>query len=211
MSAIIPNCERCNLDRVFVRLAAFGNEQSYGVEWKCPKCDHHLLDICPLGPLAPTAQTCLNCGASYADQADFAACPACGTTRLGALDLFGLDPAPTDPIARAEKFFNMGLARRALGTLNHALVANPSLEPAWRIKYSFVSGLGFTHAALAVVEAATEFVVNPDLLISYAHLLAAQGRAKDARGVYHEYVVTAPRGEYAELAHNAIRRIDAGG
>ena len=77
------------------------------------------------------------------------------------------------------------------------------------IKYAFLSGLGFTNAALTVIEAATEFIVNPDLLISYAHLLQTAGRLSEARGVYNEYLVTVPEGEYVPLARQAMKTIDA--
>jgi tetratricopeptide (TPR) repeat protein len=209
VSAQIPHCDRCKQERHFVRIAAVANQQSYGVEWRCIKCDEYVLDLCPVGPLAPTALTCLNCGTSFPDRGDFAECPTCGLTRLGARDIYGLDPAPADPIPLAGKLFDLGLIRRAIATLNDALVLDPTSEAAWKTKYAFLSGLHYADAALKVIEAATEFVVNPDLLISYAHTLGQLGRAKEARDVYHEYLVSSPQGEYAEVARNAIERIDA--
>ena len=150
MSAIIPRCDCCNLDRVFVRVAPFGNAQSYGVEWRCPHCDDHILDICPIGPLIPTSETCLNCGVLFPDMGDFAVCPACALSRLGARDTFGLEPFPQDPIATAAKLFDAGLIRRAMAAVNLALISNPSLEQAWRIKYAFLSGLCLSESALTV-------------------------------------------------------------
>ena len=207
MSAHIPHCDRCDQDRHFVRIAAIANQESYGVEWRCIKCDEHVLDLCPVGPLVPTALTCLNCGTSFPDCGDFAVCPNCGLTRLGVRDIFGLDSAPADPMLLVGKFFDLGLIRRAIATLNHAIVLNPAYEPAWKTKYAFLSGLHYANAALTVIEAATEFVINPDLLISYAHTLAQLGRAKEAREVYHEYLISAPDGEYAEVARKVIQGI----
>ena len=112
-------------------MAPFGNEETYGVEWRCPRCDDHMLDLCPLGPLVPTRESCLNCGTNFSELNDFASCPACDMTRLEAVDFFGLDPAPTDPVERAGKLFDRGVIRRAIATLNHALIINPTLEAAW--------------------------------------------------------------------------------
>jgi len=175
-------------------------EQTFGVEWRCPKCDSHALDLCPVGPLAPGPDTCLNCGGAFADAGDFARCAGCGMTRVGMLDFFGLDPAPPDPIGAAEMLFDLGLARRAIATLNHALVRDPANEPAWRIKYAFLSGLGFFNATLAVIEAAAEHAMNPDLLISRGHTLELLGRHSEAIGVFRQYLAAAPDGEYAGLA-----------
>jgi hypothetical protein len=134
LSAVIPRCDRCDLDRVFVRVAPFANQTTYGVDWVCPKCDSHILELCPLGPLVPTDQTCLNCGAAIGGNDERAKCPGCGLTRPQTMELFGLDPAPADPIETAGKLFDQGLIRRAVAMLNLALWLDPSLEAAWRTK-----------------------------------------------------------------------------
>ncbi len=121
-------------------------------------------------------------------------------TRLGAIDFFGLEPLPGDPIERAANLSDLGVVRRAMATINYALIRDPALEPAWRTKYAFLSGLGFHAAALAVIEAAMEHVVNPDLLISYGHLLQSLDRPAEAIDVYREYLATVPEGEYAGIA-----------
>lgn len=131
-------------------------------------------------------------------------------TRLGTRDLFGLHSPPDDVMRTVELLCDLGLVRRAMATLDDALVRDPTFEPAWRSKYAFLSGLAFRNAALAVIEAATEHVVNPDLLISYAHLLQGLGRLKDARDVYREYLATAPAGEYAGLAQSALSLLEGG-
>ncbi|HET6249965.1 MAG TPA: tetratricopeptide repeat protein [Tepidisphaeraceae bacterium] len=200
MSAIIPRCERCNLDRVFVRVAPFGNAQTYGVEWRCPHCDDHLLDLCPVGPLVPTSQTCLNCGTQFSDTGDFAVCPSCALTRLGARDSFGLDAPPADPVAEAEKLFDLGLIRRGLATANFALIADPALEQAWRIKYSFLSGLGLSEPALTVIEAAIARVDDPELMISLGYTLQSLDRHAQAIDAYQAYVTRLPKGESAGIA-----------
>jgi tetratricopeptide (TPR) repeat protein len=200
VSAVNPHCDHCDLDRVFVRVAPFGNASTYAVEWRCPKCDSHILEMCPVGPLAPTADTCLNCGAAITDPGDNAECPACAMTRNGAEAFFGLHPASDDPVAAAGALFDQGLIRRALATLNYALIFHPSLEAAWRTKYSFLSGLGYIQAACTVIEAAIEHVVNPDLLISYACVLRDLKRHQDAIEVYREYLLTVLDGEYAGIA-----------
>lgn len=186
------------------------NQVTYGVEWRCPGCDGHILDVCPVGPLNPTKESCLNCGHGFAELGDFAKCPACEMTRLGAMDTFGLDPIPTDLMGAAEQWFNIGLVRRGVAHLNLAIVRDRACEPAWRAKYSFLSGLGYAESALKTIEAATEFVVNPDLLISYAHLLGQLKRVDEARDVYNEYLATAPAGEFADEARRALRAIDGG-
>lgn len=200
MSAVNPRCDRCEMDRAFVRLAPFANASTYGVEWRCPKCDSHLLDICPVGPLVPAAETCLNCGTVIGDSSDDAKCPACGMTRNNAEELFGLGNPPDDMVAAAAALFEQGLIRQAVAVLNYALLLDPSLEPAWKTKYSFLSGLGYHQSACTVIEAAIEHVVNPDLLISYAYTLQALERHADAVEVYREYLLTAPEGEFAGIA-----------
>lgn len=205
MSATPLHCPTCEIDCLYVRIAAVPGEHTYAVEWRCPRCDHHALDLCPIGPASPTIDTCLNCGGALSGPDESACCAGCDMLRFGVLDLFGLDPAPADPIALAETLFDMGLPRRAVATLNDALTRDSALEPAWRIKYAFLSGLGYMNAARAVIEAATEHVVNPDLLISYAHVLQALGRNGDALDVYREYLASAPDGEYADLARSKMQ------
>lgn len=200
MSAVTPRCDRCDLDRVFARVAPLANQATYGVDWRCPGCDSHILELCPLGPLVPTDQTCLNCAAAIDGGDNHARCPDCGMTRGQTAEFFGLDSPPADPIETAGKLFDQGLVRRAVATLNFALWLDPSLEAAWQTKYAFLSGLGFTEAACTVIEAAIDHVVNPDLLISYAHILQTLDRHAEAVEVYREYLVTAPDGEYAGVA-----------
>jgi tetratricopeptide (TPR) repeat protein len=200
LSAEIPHCDRCNLDRVFLRVAPLQNQTMYGVEWRCPHCESDVLDLCPVGPLVPALDTCLNCGVAISEAGDEAKCPACELTRSGALDTCGLNPPPADLLSTAGELFDRGLTRRAIAAVNFALLSDPKLEQAWRIKFTFLLGLGFYDAAITVIQAARSHVANPDFLTSLGYALQMLNRHTEAIDAYRQYLAAAPDGEFAGVA-----------
>ena len=76
--------------------------------------------------------------------------------------------------------YRVGEPKRLAALLNYTLQRDPAQAEPWRIKYAFLSGLGFWNATFEVIEAATAHVVDPDLLISYGYTLQRLGRRQEA-------------------------------
>jgi tetratricopeptide (TPR) repeat protein len=200
MSTTTPQCEKCRVERVFFRAAPFAGPQMYGVEWRCPKCDANALDICPVGPLVPTSQSCLNCGNPYETPGDNPTCASCGMTRQDVLDEFGLDPLPGDPVNAMDQLMKAGLIRRAIAIANLRLLADPQDAAAWRIKYSFLSQLGYVEPALAVLDAWYSNTNDSELLVSRGYALQSLNRHAEAADTYRKYLRDELHGHSADVA-----------
>jgi tetratricopeptide (TPR) repeat protein len=202
MSMSPLQCRQCGIACVFDRLAPFpgqGNETSYGVAWRCPRCQGLSLDVCPVGPLVPTATTCLNCGTDFPGEAGETRCPDCGLSRAEAVAYLGVELAPTDPLAAARQAFDQGLFRRGLAILNRALQHNPGLEEAWHRKLMFFDRLGFTRAKRSLLEGALAAGAPASVLISYGCTLQATEDHRGAVAAYERYLGQEPSGPWAAV------------
>ncbi len=199
MSANVYQCQKCHVDCVYVRAVRLTGPM-YGVEWRCPKCDGTLLDMCPIGPVIPTAQSCLNCGEQFNETGDDAVCPSCGMTSRSALESFGLGPMHTHAMDLVAGLMQKGLIRRAIAIANLTVLANPQNEAAWRVKYSFLSKLGFGESALAVLEKLMHIANDPELMIARGFSLQSAGRHAEAVEAYRKYLRDTPDGPSVDIA-----------
>jgi len=126
----------------------------YAVAWRCPEGHGHSLDVCPVGPLVPERDLCLNCGNPYAAKTPDGTCSACGLSQQACPAALGFPDPPPEPISAAREFIKVGLFRRAIGILNHALQERPDLLEAWFLKARFLNSVGFNRAAAEMLEGA---------------------------------------------------------
>ena len=192
MSVAPVVCGECKCAGEFDGMGPFpqGQEASYGIAWKCPRCGKRSLDVCNVGPLAPTPQSCLNCGA--ARESETADCPGCGLTAGQADDFLRLtaDGPVTLPGARAA--IGRRLYRRGVAMLNRLLQQDVTLLDAWDFKLQFLSALGFRQSRRQLVEEALALGAPPVLLVPYATLLAAEGAHADADAAFRKYLDNSP-------------------
>jgi len=126
MSARALHCDACDADRVFAGARMFvpGEETTYAVAWRCPKCNETALDVCPSGAIEPSATSCINCGSPLVQDS----CGACGMSREEVIEFLGLTAIEIDDARRA---FEGGLLRRGFAILDARLQRDPNDFDAW--------------------------------------------------------------------------------
>jgi tetratricopeptide (TPR) repeat protein len=195
MSAHVVTCRDCQGECVFDRAGPFpgkGEEHSYAVAWRCPKCAKNWLDVCPLGPLVPLPSLCINCGADYAAEGDGVSCSACGAARGAMLAVLGVDAVPDDPLAAAKDAFQRGLLRRGLAILNLNLQREMGVTEAWSLKCSFLDSMGYVRTKCTMLEAALAAGGPASLWMNYGFALQELNRHADAVAAYTRFRELSP-------------------
>jgi tetratricopeptide (TPR) repeat protein len=147
MSVAAYACEECKIEGVFDRAGKFpedGDEATYGVAWRCPKCEAVSLDLCPMGPVEPTPGSCLNCGGDVVEDKP---CAACGMPRSEALEFLRVDDGPRT-VDDAAAAFSAGRYRHAFAILDVLLQRDAANAGAWAAKGDGFRGLRLAHAAV---------------------------------------------------------------
>lgn len=182
-------CGKCGLDRRVegVSGGVDGNESTYTVVWRCPKCLEATADICPIGPLIPEESSCLNCGHGYEQQNGNLVCAACGLPKSESTSFLGIDPN-TDPMGRAKALLQRGNIRSGIGHLNYKLLKDPRHEEAWVQKCSVLGDLKFFSSILQALKSAFPQGVTGELLFSQAFALQGTSKHQEAIAVYEQYI-----------------------
>lgn len=210
MSTHPYKCEACEVDCTFDHAGKFPEDDpkdnTYGVAWRCPKCDEVSLDLCPLGPVEPIkGQTrCLNCGAKGAEKDDAAPCPDCGMSKPEMLAFLHLDgDASTRTYEKAEAAFDQGLYRHGFAILDALLLEKEESEHAklWEAKGTQYQILRLNHAAIRAYRRAVERGSGPLVEIALACALADTKDKAGATAVYDALIEKAKEGEAVAIAH----------
>ncbi|MBI5486634.1 MAG: tetratricopeptide repeat protein [Deltaproteobacteria bacterium] len=191
MSVEPLRCKKCDVECTFERAGRFPgtSASTFGVGWRCPRCDGLSLDLCPVGPLVPSARTCLNCGGGFpADEMD-PRCPGCGMRRTESIEWLGPFPGPEAFKATVIDLVRRGLIRSALAVANHALVSDIARADAWTMKYRILRELGMREAILEMMGAAFDAGLPRPLLVSYGCELYDAKLFEQSLAVHDRYLV----------------------
>src|SRR5262245_62149431 len=108
MSVAPLQCEPCGVACLFDRAGKFpedGDEATYAVGWRCPRCNKLAADLCPTGPVEPTRSSCLNC---EGDMAGGNHCTGCGMERGETMSFLGVANESDRTLERALSAFDDG-------------------------------------------------------------------------------------------------------
>jgi tetratricopeptide (TPR) repeat protein len=160
-----------------------GEETTYAVAWRCPKCNETALDVCPSGAIEPSANSCINCGAPV----DEDRCDACGMSREDVVEFLGLTSIEIDD---ARSAFAAGLIRRGFAILDARLQRDPNDVDAWSRKAANYRALRLDHSAVRCFRRAIAIRRDAPDEIALALALSALGRFQDVVATYDAVLET---------------------
>jgi hypothetical protein len=161
MSIQVPQCPKCNRERQCDQVGALpdGDENLFGVIWKCPGCEDRTLVVSPTGPLILEPGMCLNCGQQ--GRGDDLPCLACSFSLSEVLPAAERGQSDEVLLESARAAFALGTCRRGLTLVNFVLRRNPQSGEAWSIKGQFLDYLGFRVALKIVMQEAVRVRKQP--------------------------------------------------
>lgn len=201
MSVAPLECEPCGVARVFDRAGKFpeeGEEATYAVGWRCPRCDGLAVDLCPMGPVEPTRGSCLNCGT---DVAGADRCAGCGMGRSETMSFLGVAAESERTLAHALSAFAEGRLRHGFAVLDRLLDEEPARAELWKEKAKALQSLNLDRAAARCYRRALALEPDPFVEIALACSLQDLGEHVDAVRVYDSVIRESDTAEAVAIAH----------
>lgn len=189
MSWSQPQCPECSSTTTrFESAVAFGPPDTYGVLWRCERCNVRTLELCGLGREIPEPGACLNCG----DPVDASGrCRDCNIPRAAMVARVHQHCGSPPQLDAIESLAEQGRLRLAINAVDLRLETDPNDPPTLTVKAKLMTEICRPARAVPLLRRAIELgSTEPGLAISLGVALADSGDHEQALRIYEAHLET---------------------